>query len=213
MNRIQCLIAMSAAFCMGVCPAERSDAGVVFTFEDSSTTIGMSLDGASSGAVTVGGIQMTITANDGVFNATSSDFGINGSKSGDDTDGFNFSSIVLGVDGVAEGFTFQFDQNVLLNNFDVSSFSTGSPDMISIVSGASSIATVSTTGTTSLGDFALAANTDVTVLTTSGLYGNGWSLDFIEVSAATAVPEPSSIVLFLIVGAGVVRKRRTRPSL
>ncbi|NCF91257.1 MAG: PEP-CTERM sorting domain-containing protein [Verrucomicrobiaceae bacterium] len=168
-----------------------SFAGMIFQFDNQTTAIGIALDNQTSGTFGVGGIQMTATASTGVFNTTADNFGINQQASNDDTDGFDFTE--GGGSGVAEGLTIKFDQNVLLENFDVSSFNAGN-DQISLKVGASNVATVTGTGTTSLGNFALTANTDLLISTTGGIYGNGWSLDSIEVSAAP-VPEPSSMLL------------------
>ena len=145
-----------------------SFAGMIFQFDNQTTAIGIALDEQTSGTFGVGGIQMTATASAGVFNTTDDNFGIYQQASNDDTDGFDFTE--GGGSGVAEGLTIKFDQNVLLENFDVSSFNAGN-DQISLKVGASNIATVTGTGTTSLGNFALTANTDLLISTTEGIYG------------------------------------------
>ena len=95
-----------------------SSAQIVFEFDNQSTTLGAGLDGQTGGTFTIDGLEVTIAANTGAFNATSSGFGINQTASGDDTDGFDFRN--ADGPGVSEGFTFSFDKDVLLVDFDVS---------------------------------------------------------------------------------------------
>lgn len=159
-----------------------------FVFENSSTTIGAGLSGQSSGSFTVGGIEITATAMPGqTFNATGSGFGINHTNSGDDTDGFDFGNT---TGEVAEFFTLEFDQAVNLVSFDVSSW--GASDEAVLTDGATTVATISSTGVTSLSNYQLGASSILTVSTTAGTYSNGWSFDSITV---TAVPEPGSFAL------------------
>ena len=173
-----------------ICSAHQcTHGGIIFLFEDNTTLIGSGLDNQPFGSFTVSGLEITATASTGSFNATSSGFGINQSASGDDTDGFDFEE--GGGPGLAEGLMISFDSDVWLNNIDVSSF--GGSDEIMLTFSSGTFATVSSTGTTSLGNTFVAASDPITIATTAGNYGNGWSLDFIE---ATAVPEPSSL-LFL----------------
>jgi hypothetical protein len=160
-----------------------------FVFENSGTTIGGALSGQSSGSFAVDGIEITATASIDEFNATGSGFGINQSASGDDTDGFDFTE-TAGL-GVAEGFTLSFDQAVTLISFDVSSWNAGG-DEVTLLDGATTIGTITSTGSTLLGNYALAHGSSIIVNTTAGTYGNGWSFGSITVSA---VPEPGSFAL------------------
>lgn len=157
-----------------------------FAFDNETTTIGAGLDGQSSGSFEVGGIEITASSSVGPFNGTSSNFGINQPASGDDTDGFDFTE--SGGPGVAENFTLSFDQAVTLVSFDVSSF--GTSDEITLLDGATTIATITSTGSTSLGNYLLGASSSISVNTTAGSYANGWSFDSI-----TVVPEPSTFGL------------------
>ena len=162
-----------AIACLAMASVGTAHAGIVFDFLNEDTELGGLLDGNSSGMITIGGLTITVTANPGDFNGTSSNFGINQAAGGDDTDGFDNAQ--AGGPGVAEGFTFSFDQDVNLMTFDVSSFS--ATDMIDISSGGVPIVTVDSTGSTSLGNTFIAAGTNIDVITTGGTYGNGWSLD------------------------------------
>ena len=99
-----------------------------------------------------------------------------------------------------------FDTNVLLDTIDVSSFSADS-DLIEVVVGGTTVATVDSTGTTSLDSFAVSAGTDVLINTTAGAYGNGWSLDSFGVTVV-AVPEPGAVTLLGLFSLGAIARRR-----
>lgn len=176
-----------------------------FVFEDQTTTIGSGLDDASSGSFTVSGIEISASSLSGPFNATASNFGINQPTGGDDTDGIDFA--VGGGAAFAESFTLSFDQDVLLNTFDVSSF--GASDEITLLDGGFTVATITSTGETSLGDYNLSSSSLLTVETTAGVFGNGWSFDSITVSA---VPEPGTYALLagtMALGFIMIRRRRS----
>jgi len=181
-------------------------ASLEFVFMNDSTAIGMALDSQNSGSVTQGGVEMTATAGPGPFNATGSFFGINQSAGGDDTDGFDFEE--SGGPGVAEMITISFDADVFLESIRVSSF--GSSDEVTVSEGMNTIAVVSMTGMTSLGSYALSANTPFAIATTAGSYGNGWSLDSLTISTVTAVPEPTTFLPLLAVLIGTALSRRRR---
>ncbi|MGB0744299.1 MAG: hypothetical protein ACPGSB_07210 [Opitutales bacterium] len=159
---------------------------MIFNFSDTSTSIGAALDGETTGTFNVDGIEITATALIDEFNVTGSGFGINQAASNDDTDAFDFTQDAPGP-GVAEGFTLSFDQAVTLINFEVSSWNSG-VDEVTLMDGATIIATISSTGINLLGNYSLGAFSPITVNTTAGSYGNGWSFDAITVAA---VPEPS----------------------
>ena len=172
--------------------ASSAQADIVYEFRDQSTTIGAGLDGQTTGSFTQAGVTMTATvaiSSGGTFNGTQDFFGINQTASDDDTDGFDFTETA--GPGVAEGLTLSFDRTLNLEAIAVESF--GAQDEITITSGGSTIATITSTGSTSLGSFTLAANTPVEILTTAGDYGNGWSL-----VSFTVTPEPSAISLLAV---------------
>jgi len=188
----------------GVCAAASLNAAT-FVFNDSSTLIGLALDDSATGSFTVDMIELTANAGIGTFNATASNFGINQPSSGDDTDGFDFTE--SGGPGLAESFTLSFDQDVLLGSFSVSSF--GVSDEITLLDGAITVVTVGSTGTASLGNYFLSSGSSLSVMTTAGAYGNGWSFDSIDVSA---VPESGTYAMlagFAAVGFAMLRRRRS----
>jgi hypothetical protein len=190
------------------CCALSASADTTFTFYDSSTTIGAALSGQSSGSFTVSDIEITATASTDTFNATGSGFGINQAAGGDDTDGFDFTETA--GDGIAEGFTLSFDQDVYLVDFSVYSWSVANGDEVSIMDNTTLVATITSTGSTSLGDYLLSENSELTIMTTAGIYGNGWSFDSITVSA---VPEPSTFALlsgFCALGFVMLRRRSVK---
>jgi hypothetical protein len=202
MNLKQTLLA-AAAISSLACIAS---ADTTFIFDDESTTIGAGLDEVSSASFTQDGIEITASASTDLFNATSSNFGINQAASDDDTDGFDFTQ--TSGEGIAEGFTLSFDQDVYLVDFSVSSWNTGG-DEVSIMDGTTLVATISSTGTTSLSDYLLSSSSELSVMTTAGSYGNGWSFDSITVSA---VPEPSTFALlsgFCALSFVMLRRRST----
>ncbi len=175
---------------LATCSSAQAD--IVYEFRDETTTVGAGLDGQTTGSFLQGGVTMTATvalSTAGTFNGTGSFFGINQSAPGDDTDGFDFTETA--GPGVAEGLTLSFDQTLQLEAIEVASF--GGADEITITSGGSTIATITSTGSHSLGSFTLAADTDVEILTTAGSYGNGWSL-----VSFTVTPEPSGISLLAV---------------
>ncbi|MDF3130312.1 PEP-CTERM sorting domain-containing protein [Kiritimatiellaeota bacterium B1221] len=185
--------------------ASVSSRAATFTFDDENTVLGSYFDGLTSGSYTIDGIKITLTSNFDEFNATGSNFGINQSASGDDTDGFDFDDTEGSTGGLAEGFTISFDQDVELVSFTVSSWSAGN-DVVTISDDITTVTTITSTGTTSLGNYALAQGSTLSVDTTAGTYGNGWSFDSI-----TVIPEPSSIIMMGLVGLAsvmVLRKRK-----
>ena len=203
------LISCSIVAVAGLLVAAPVSADIVYVFDDQTTTIGAGLDGQSTGSFTQSGVSgtatLTATTSTGDdFNATGSGFGINQSASDDDTAGFDFTQ--PGGPGVAEGLILSFDTNVLLDTIDVSSFSADS-DLIEVVVGGTTVATVDSTGTTSLSSFAVSAGTDVLINTTAGAYGNGWSLDSFGVTVV-AVPEPGAVALLGLFSLGAIARRR-----
>lgn len=187
------------------CFVYSAPAQTTFVFGNNTTTIGAGLDGASTGSFTVGGIEMTATTSVDIFNATASNFGINQSASGDDTDGFDFTE--TSGPGIAEGFSLTFDTDVQLVSFNVSSWNSGF-DEVTLMDGATTVATITSTGVTALSNYALSSSSTLTVTTTAGTYGNGWSFESI-----TVVPEPRTYVLlagFSALSFVMLRRRVTK---
>lgn len=183
-----------------------ADANIVFVFDNNTTTIGGGLDNLATGSFTQSGVQITATsfvANEAsVFNSTANGFGINQTGSGDETAAFDNAGANAGEN--AEGLDLSFDTSLQLVEIDVDSFSVINGDEITISIGGTTVATVTSTGTTSLGNFAYSANDIIEIRTTGGDYGSGWN--FVSI---TVTPEPSSLFLCLQL-AGVVAYRRRR---
>lgn len=175
----------------------------VFDFRNTTSGIGVNLDGLTSGSATVSGVTLTATLfPDGVFNQTASAFGINAASGSDDTDEFD----------PGEGFTFSFSTDVILNSISVSSFGSTSSGLVSF-NGGSTIASITATGTTSLAATFVSAGTVLRFISNSSdltLASSDFSLDSITVTLAS-VPEPSSGALLgglAVVGFVASRRRR-----
>jgi len=157
----------------------------------------------------IAGISPNVSTPDGVLNQTAASFGVNATGTGDVT-----SQIDDGV-GVDESIDLMFDQDVYLEWFTLSSFSSTDmfelmlPGMAPIVFGGSDLFTG--TNVLNLNAPLLPAGQKARLQFASG---NGFSFDGFAVSAApvtvsNVVPEPAAGALFLIAGAGLcVRRRR-----
>lgn len=143
------------------------------------------------------GLVATFTASEGAMNRTTSGFGINGVSGSDDTDAFD----------IGEWITITFNQDVTITNVTVSSWSAGA-DEGQVKFGGSTAYTISSTGSHVL-DYAISAGTVLRIENTAGTFGNGWSLDSINVSA---VPEPATFGLLGLGGLMVwMLRRASRP--
>lgn len=188
-------------------------AETIFTFHDEQT--GIALDGQSTGSVTVDGIELSATVGHAgdEFNDTSSSFGINATGTGDDTDLIDDGS------GVAEYFTFSFDQAVTINRFDLGGF-TGSEgeadwDAAYITFGSHSENNIDKLGNDMFsnntqdyldGSWDVDANEDVTLGfndTASGSSANGFDVDSISV-----IPEPTTFTLVALLSAATLLRRK-----
>ena len=110
-------IKLFGLFCLGnltPCPVAHAD---LVIFELGGTLNGTAIDGAASGGLTVNGLTALFTANDGVLNATTSNFGINAAGSGDAADLLDAGS------SVNEFITITFDQRITFTQLTLDSFS------------------------------------------------------------------------------------------
>jgi len=166
------------------------------TFDFDSGAAGTDLDNSLTGSTTSGGITLTATGfPDGVFNVTSSGFGLNAAAgSPEDTDEFD----------TGEGFTFYFDTSVELNSLKVSQF--GDSQGLLAFEGGSTITSITGTGITSLNNTFVSSGT-VLRFTSTGT--TPFSLDNFIV---TAVPEPATYAAILgaltLLGVVIVRRRQ-----
>jgi len=78
---------------------------------------GSSLDGVASGTLNVNGLTATLTASDGILNATSANFGVNAIGPGDATDLLDAGS------GLPEFISVSFDQTVTFTQITLGAFS------------------------------------------------------------------------------------------
>lgn len=153
---------------------------------------------APSGSHTISGIQVTLTANDGIVNATNSGLGINGSGSGDDTDG-------LDTTNGAEILTISFDVDVVVDSITLSG--SGDNDALDAsFDGAPPIA-LGTSGLHSFGTTLLAGQFLTLTATepNAPTANNGISIDQFVV---TAVPEPTSTALLSLAGFSTLLRRK-----
>ena len=166
------------------------------TVDFASGAAGTDLDNSLTGSTTSGGITLTATGfPDGVFNVTSSGFGLNAAAgSPEDTDEFD----------TGEGFTFYFDTSVELNSLKVSQF--GDSQGLLAFEGGSTITSITGTGITSLNNTFVSSGT-VLRFTSTGT--TPFSLDNFIV---TAVPEPATYAAILgaltLLGVVIVRRRQ-----
>ena len=77
---------------------------------------GAAIDGAASGQLTVNGLTTIFNANDGLLNATTSNFGINATGAGDAADLLDAGS------GISEFITITFNQPVAFTQLSLDSF-------------------------------------------------------------------------------------------
>lgn len=158
-----------------------------------------SLDfGTSSGSYTLSDITVTLSANDGIVNATSSGLGINDSATGDDTDGIDTINII-------ESLTMSFNVDVVFNNLVLNAIGTNDGLSVSFNSGPP---TLITTSSTTVFNTSLMAGDTVTFTAFEpnlGASNNGVRITSFEV---TAIPEPFSAVLLGLGGVALLFQRR-----
>ncbi len=191
-----------ALFVLGMAFVFSGSAEVIWLDNSGDPSTGDNLTGISTTPFTISvpeitGLEMTITAILGTdtgakLNSTATSLGIN-SDNDSDTDAFDAAW--------GQGFTFQFNQDVFISQLDFTTFSSGETISfagVNIENGDLS------NGTTDIYDFStpleISANTDITLLATSGTIG---------IEAMTlAVPEPATIAMFGLGGiiAWVIRR-------
>ncbi|MGE9269113.1 MAG: PEP-CTERM sorting domain-containing protein [Verrucomicrobiales bacterium] len=151
----------------------------------------------ATGNFTKGGITVTLTANDGVVNATSNGLGINGSSGSDDTDGLDTLALT-------EILTVSFDQDVVFEAISIASV--GTNDALELSFNGGTPVTLSSTGSHSFNETLLAGQ-ELTITATipSGSPGpnNG-----VNITSFTVVPEPGTALLALGAGLCALRRRR-----
>jgi len=171
----------------------QSSAAIIFDFRDTGNTTAI-----ESGTVLISGLTATLSANSGVLNQTASSFGINATGSGDAT------ALIDDGAGIAEIFSVQFDQDVILNSATLSLFSAG--ETANFTFGAT---TIGITDTGSGSDvFNAPANTVLTTgqsISIAWTAGNGFSVDSLSVDL---VPEPSSTLLLGLGSLALFTRRR-----
>ncbi|MFV1976468.1 MAG: PEP-CTERM sorting domain-containing protein [Candidatus Scalindua sp.] len=162
---------------------------------------GSVVDGLTSGPVTVDGLTATLKANDGKLNQTGSGFGINASGGGDETYQIDNDS------GVTEFITIMFDQLVTFDQLLLSLVTDSENDEASLtIAGGIPIFLDDTGPATDEYNFSTENIVPIgqsVILAYSS--GNGFSFDGFTVTLAesTAVPEPTTIILFGIGLAGL----------
>lgn len=177
----------------GALQLTNANAAVVFSGVDGTLDFGI-----ASGSYSLSGIQVTVTANDGTVNATSSGMGINDSSSGDDTDGLDTINLV-------EMLTISFDVDVMFDSLTLGDVG-GNDALSASFNGASPVALASS-GQYVLGVPLLAGETlTLTAMEpNSPTPNNGVNITQFTV---TAVPEPSSMALFSLAGVAMLFRRR-----
>ncbi len=184
----------------------------VFTFDLRAGKAALALDGKNAGQLVNHGLTATFAAGpgapiDGIFNQTSSRFGINSVGTSDDS-----SSLIDAVNDISEFLTISFGQRVLLSKITLSAFAPGEMAGLSIAGG------------TSLLLHGLAAAKDVYYFSNltlgmgeqirlSHVSGNGFSFENISLNSAK-VQEPPVAVLMLsgVMAVIVFRRSRSRSS-
>lgn len=174
----------------------------IFDFRNTSSGAGVELSGLATGSTSVDDLTMVATLfPDGVFNQTKAGFGVNAVSTTDNTHQFD----------PGEGFTFSFNQDVLLTNISVSSFGDYSHGLVSFQDG-QAIAFILKTGPTSLENTLVTAGTILRFesnSTETTVPSSAFSLDSITVAI---VPEASAagLVAGVVSIIGVITRRRRR---
>lgn len=152
----------------------------------------------ASGSITQDGLEITLSANDGVVNATATGLGINDSATGDDTDGLDTINLV-------EILTISFDLDVTFNWIDLAGV--GSNDGLRFSFNGGTPIDVTSSGVTNF-DTPLLAGQTLTITAfepNAPTENNGVNIESFQVT----IPEPTSAALLLgALGLTVFRRRR-----
>ncbi len=170
-------------------------------------------DEVSSGSMTVDGLTVTISANDGALNQTGGGYGINASGVGDETAQIDHGS------GLAEKMTLSFDADVFLKQVVLALLTGGQNDAASL-----SIAGAPIPSLTDTGSKFDAFNFTTDNFLSSGQFveigwksGNGFSFEnfTVETRTSESIPDSSSTVSMLLISVlGIlgIRKMIASPS-
>lgn len=198
-------------FCCGLLVAISPARGDLIIFNLGGSLNGTPLDGASSGALTVAGLTATLTANDGLLNATSANFGINAAGPNDAADLLDAGS------GVHEFITIAFDQTVAVTQLSLTAFSGNERAQLTLGHNAPWILPATAAGIDvynfspsdfPLGNILAPGQTMSIGYTLGSAEDNGFSLHAFQVQS---IPEPTSAgyLLTLLLGCRQRRKRRS----
>jgi hypothetical protein len=169
---------------------------------------GTTIDGAISGPLTVNGLTALLTANDGLLNATTTNFGINAAGSGDAADMLDAGS------GINEFLTITFDQRVAFTQLSLDSFSGSERASLTIGLNPTLLLDASPAGTDvfnfTSSDFPMGNTLEVGQSLRIGYAfssadDNGFSLEGFQVNT---VPEPSCLGCLLPVIWGYLWRRK-----
>lgn len=169
---------------------------------------GTTIDGAASGTLTVNGLAAHFTANDGLLNATNSNFGINASGTGDAADMLDAGS------GINEFLTITFDQSVAFTQLSLDSFSGSERASLTIGFNPALLLDATSSGTDvfnfissdfPMGNLLEAGQSLRISYAFSSAADNGFSLEGFQVNT---VPEPSCLGCLLPVIWGCLRRRK-----
>lgn len=159
---------------------------------------GLAVDGLASGPATVSGLTATITANTGVLNQASGNFGVNATGTGDVTDQFDGAI-------VSETITITFNSPVIFESVDISQF--GANDLGTLTLNGLTIVNLAS-GNVPAGNIVIpAGNTAVIAWTGDNLTGSGRGFSF-DGFTVSLIPEPASLAILGVGGLLLLRRAR-----
>lgn len=168
------------------------------TSDIGTATATVNVPGFAGLTITLTGLATAVPSSAPILNSTGTSLGINASG---DSNTERFES------EFSQSATFQFNQAVEVSQLDFTAFESG--DKFSFFGTTISNGDLSN-GTTDIFDFStpltIAANTNFSLSATAGTVG----IEALDIALATAVPEPSHLVLITMLGISVVVGRRRR---